>query len=203
MRFRLMNADAKRLARAAARARRDAAHAVLGPNTPALIAEHFLAAIRLRGGSCVAGYSAMGSEADPFELLSRLSARGYPCALPRVAAKDKPLVFLRWNLSEELLPGAHGTREPQTGAPECRPDIVLVPLLAFDPVGRRLGYGGGYYDRTLAALRSGGKDVLAVGVAFSAQEAQDLPEEEFDVRLDWIVTEKGARPFGAAAGGRI
>lgn len=203
MRFRLMSADAKRLARAAARARRDAAYAALGADAPALIAEHFLAAIRLRARSCIAGYSAMGSEADPFDLLSRLSARGHQCALPRIAAKDEPLVFHLWKVSEELLPGAHGTREPRANAPECRPDVVLVPLLAFDPAGRRLGYGGGYYDRTLAALRCEGNDVLAVGVAFSAQEAQDLPEEEFDARLDWIVTEKGARPFGAAAGGPI
>jgi 5-formyltetrahydrofolate cyclo-ligase len=75
---------------------------------------------------------------------------------------------------------------------------VLVPLLAFDAEGRRLGYGGGYYDRTLAALRAGAPGVLAVGVAFSAQEAQDLPEDEFDERLDWIVTEKEARRFGPA-----
>jgi 5-formyltetrahydrofolate cyclo-ligase len=76
-----------------------------------------------------------------------------------------------------------------------------VPLLAFDAQGRRLGYGGGYYDRTLEKLRQERRGVVAVGVAFSAQEAQDLPEEEFDARLDWIVTEKGARAFGPAAGG--
>lgn len=197
-----MSADAKRLARAAARKRRDAAHAEMGAVAPALIAGHFLSAMELRTKACIAGYAAMGSEADPSDLLSRLSTQGHVCALPRVAAKDAPLVFHRWRPADALLAGAHGTREPGPAAPECRPDVVLVPLLAFDRMGRRLGYGGGYYDRTLAALRATG-GVLAVGVAFSAQEAQDLPEEEFDARLDWVVTEKGAWAFGATAGGRI
>lgn len=177
------------------------AQARLGAAAPALIARHFVAAFPLPAGSCIAGYVAISSEPDPAELIRRLSVNGHACALPRVAARNAPLVFHRWRPGNALTPGAHGTREPQPDAPLCRPDVVLVPLLAFDSAGRRLGYGGGYYDRTLAALRADGKGVVAVGVAFSAQEAQDLPEEEFDVRLDWVVTEKGARPFGAAPAG--
>lgn len=196
-----MTAEAKQLARRRARARRDAACAAMGPTAPELVARHFFSEVPLSKTGCIAGYVAMGSELDPAELLLRLAAHGYVCALPRVARKNAPLVFHRWQPGEMLVPGAHGTQEPQSTAPVCRPDIVLVPLLSFDSEGRRLGYGGGYYDRTLADLRSGGGQVLAVGVAFSAQEAQDLPEDEFDARLDWVVTEKGARAFGGGAAG--
>lgn len=194
-----MNASSKHLAREAAKRRRDEAHAMLGASAPALIAGHFLAAIPLPPATGIAGYAAIGSEADPSELLSQLDAAGHVCSLPAVETRHAPLVFRRWRKGDPLLPGDHGTREPSPEAPPCRPAIVLVPLLAFDGLGRRLGYGGGYYDRTLAALRAEGA-VIAVGVAFSAQEAQDLPEDEFDQRLDWIVTEKEARRFGAAPG---
>jgi 5-formyltetrahydrofolate cyclo-ligase len=196
-----MSAEAKRRAREQARLRRDAAHAALAKTAPALIASHFFRSIPLAAGSCVAGYAPIGSEPDPTFLLGQLAGRGHPCVLPRVALRNRPLVFNLWQPGDELVPGDHGTREPRSGAPERRPDVVLVPLLAFDGEGRRLGYGGGYYDRTFEQLRRAGGQVLAVGVAFSAQEAQDLPEEEFDARLDWIVTEKGARAFGPRAGG--
>lgn len=198
-----MSAEAKRRARAEARERREAAHLALRDTAPALIAAHFLKLVPLDEGACVAGYAAIGSEPDPLDLLRQLSERGHPCVLPRVALRNRPLVFHLWRPGDDLVPGAHGTREPKAGTPERHPDVVLVPLLAFDGKGRRLGYGGGYYDRTLEQLRHGRKRVLAVGVAFSAQEAQDLPEEEFDARLDWVVTEKGARAFGPAAGGRV
>ncbi|MFN4354621.1 5-formyltetrahydrofolate cyclo-ligase [Parvibaculum sp.] len=195
-----MSASPKHFAREAAKRRRDAAHAALGASAPASIAGHFLQTIPLGAASNVAGYAAIGSEADPSELLRHLDAAGHFCSLPVVEARQAPLVFRRWRPGDLLEPGDHGTRAPSPEAPLCRPEIVLVPLLAFDGAGRRLGYGGGYYDRTLAALRADGGAVVAVGVAFSAQEAQDLPEDEFDQRLDWIVTEKEARRFGAAPG---
>lgn len=195
-----MSASSKHLAREAAKGRRDAAYAALGAPARAAIASHFLCAIALPPASSIAGYAAIGSEADPSELLSQLDAAGHVCALPVVETRQAPLAFRRWRPGDPLFPGGHGTRVPSPRAPLCRPDIVLVPLLAFDGAGRRLGYGGGYYDRTLAALRAGGRPVIAVGLAFSAQEAQDLPEDEFDQRLDWIVTEKEARRFGAAPG---
>ena len=195
-----MSASSKHLAREAAKRRRDEAKARLGASAPASIAAHFLAALPLPAASSVAGYAAIGSEADPAELLRQLDAAGHVCSLPAVETRSAPLVFRRWRPGDPLEPGDHGTRAPSRTAPLCRPDIVLVPLLAFDAAGRRLGYGGGYYDRTLAALRAEGQPVAAVGVAFSAQEAQDLPEDEFDQRLDWIVTEKEARRFGAASG---
>ncbi|HCX67922.1 5-formyltetrahydrofolate cyclo-ligase [Parvibaculum sp.] len=196
-----MSAEAKQRAREQARLRRDAAHAALAKTAPALIASHFLRSVPLAAGACVAGYAPIGSEPDPTFLLGQLAGRGHPCVLPRVALRNRPLIFNVWQPGDELVPGDHGTREPRPGVPERRPDVVLVPLLAFDSEGRRLGYGGGYYDRTFEQLRRTGGQVLAVGVAFSAQEAQDLPEEDFDARLDWIVTEKGARAFGPRAGG--
>ncbi|MDX5367302.1 MAG: 5-formyltetrahydrofolate cyclo-ligase [Alphaproteobacteria bacterium] len=195
-----MSASSKHLVREAAKRRREEAHAALAASAPAAIASHFLAAMHLGQATGIAGYAAIGSEADPSELLRQLDAAGHVCSLPVVETRHAPLVFRRWRPGDALEPGDHGTRAPSPKAAVCRPQIVLVPLLAFDDAGRRLGYGGGYYDRTLAALRSGGGGVLAVGVAFSAQEAQDLPEDEFDERLDWIVTEKEARRFGAAFG---
>ena len=195
-----MSDEAKKRAREIARERRDAAHASLKTEGPSRIAAHFLSAFPAEPADCIAGYVSFGSEADPLELLSHLSDAGISCALPRVAVRNAPLVFNRWQPGDPLVAGLHGTREPLADAPECRPGVVLVPLLAFDAAGRRLGYGGGYYDRTLAALRAEDAGVLAVGVAFSAQEAQDLPEDEFDERLDWVVTEKGARCFGEASG---
>lgn len=195
-----MSGSPKASARAVARQRREAAHAAIGREAPARIADHFTKAFSLAAGSCIAGYAAIGSEADPAALLTRLDGEAHVCALPRIEERHAPLVFRRWRPGETLGPGLHGTREPFSSAAECVPDIVLVPLLAFDAAGRRLGYGGGYYDRTLAALRAGGGSVLAVGVAFSMQEAQDLPEEEFDERLDWVVTEREARCFTRAPG---
>lgn len=195
-----MNA-AKQAARAAAVLRRDAACAKAGSGIASRLADHFFDSVPMRSDACIAGYAAIGSEADPAELLARASAKGHVCALPRVVRKAEPLAFLRWKPGDALIAGAHGTREPNVGAPECWPDIVLVPLLAFDRVGRRIGYGGGYYDRTLAVLRQQKSGVVAVGIAFSAQEADELPEEEFDARLDWIVTEAGARAFAVASSG--
>lgn len=195
-----MNA-AKRAARAAAVQRRDAARAMAGTAAATRIADHFFSAVPLPAEPCIAGYAAIGSEADPSEVLRRAAGNGHVCGLPRVAEKHAPLVFLRWRPGDPLVAGAHGTKEPIADAPRCHPNVVLVPLLAYDRHGRRLGYGGGYYDRTLAALRAEGTRALAVGVAFSAQETDDLPEEEFDVRLDWVVTEAGAQAFAAPPSG--
>ena len=190
-----MSAALKQAAREAARMRRDEAHAAKGDKAAALIADHFMKAFSLAPQSCVAGYAAMGSEVDPAPLLTRLDDEGHICALPAIEERNAPLVFRRWRPGEALAPGLHGTREPFSSAARSIPDLVLVPLLAFDAAGRRLGYGGGYYDRTLAALRAGAKPVVAVGVAFSGQEAQDLPEDEYDERLDWVITEREARQF--------
>ena len=113
-----------------------------------------------------------------------------------VAERGAPLLFRRWTPGAELTISGFGVSEPGADAAEARPEIVVVPLLGFDGEGRRIGYGGGYYDRTLAALRKGGnRPLTAVGAAFAGQRLDRAPEESFDQRLDWIVTEAGATQF--------
>jgi 5-formyltetrahydrofolate cyclo-ligase len=130
----------------------------------------------------------VGDEIDPLPLLQRLRAAGAIVALPVVVAKDQPLEFRRWPLTKKPPPGAHGIPAPGPDAPLAVPEILLVPLLAFDGLRRRLGSGLGYYDRTLARLRAGAK-VLAVGFAFAAQRDESLPHGPDDQVLDWVVTE--------------
>jgi 5-formyltetrahydrofolate cyclo-ligase len=181
-------------ARAAAKTRRAAAHAALGPDAASRFADAFFAHIPLRAGAILAGYVPIGSEAAPSAIMERASARGHALALPAVAAPASPLVFRLWSPGDPLSPGPHGTRQPAGSASTAVPAVVLVPLLAFDGAGHRLGYGGGYYDRTLAFLRRN-HSVIAVGLAFSAQEVTHLPREPEDEPLDWVVTETGARAF--------
>ncbi|MBI3444263.1 MAG: 5-formyltetrahydrofolate cyclo-ligase [Magnetospirillum sp.] len=138
----------------------------------------------------VAGYWPLGDEIDPLPLLRDLAGRGCILALPVVTETGQPLDFRQWNLDEGLEPGPHGTRHPLAPAPSVIPSVVLVPLLAFDLRGFRLGYGGGYYDRTLARLRQGG-GVAAIGLAFAAQEVEEVPAGPWDQRLDRIATEQG------------
>ena len=144
----------------------------------------------------VSGYWPMAGEIDVRPLMTRLVELGFACALPVVAAPGRPLDFRRWRPGQDLIEGPFGTRHPEPGEPELRPDIVLAPLLAFDDLGTRLGWGGGYYDRTLKALGHRGP-VLAVGVAFAAQRVDAVPHAPHDRRMDWIVTEESwmkARP---------
>ncbi len=190
-----LSSAAKAPARVAARKRRAAAQGQLGPEAAARLADRFFAHIPLPPGATVAGYVPIGSEADPSEIMRRVAARGHAVALPCVEKPAAPLVFRLWTPGDALVDGPHGTRAPAPGAPKAIPGLVLLPLLAFDKFGRRLGYGGGYYDRTLQAMRAAGQGVVAVGLAFSAQEAEELPEDGDDQRLDWVVTEQGVRSF--------
>ncbi|MFC0280137.1 5-formyltetrahydrofolate cyclo-ligase [Falsigemmobacter intermedius] len=135
-------------------------------------------------GQVLAGYLAMRSEADP---ALAMAAHSGDCCLPVVARKAAPLIFRAWKPGEALVPGAFGTHEPPQSAPELVPQVLIVPMLAFDARGYRLGYGGGFYDRTLEALRARGK-VTAIGFAFDAQEADLVPVEPTDQPLDLIVT---------------
>jgi 5-formyltetrahydrofolate cyclo-ligase len=139
----------------------------------------------------VSFYWPMGDEADPRALAARLGARGHALALPIVAQKKSPLVFRRWSEGDALVVHAFGMHEPASDAPVVTPDVLLVPLLAFDARGHRLGYGGGFYDRTLASL----KMKLAIGVAYAGQEVDALPAMPHDHPLDMVVTESGVRAF--------
>lgn len=179
--------------RQAAKARRVEAAAQAGAAAGPQIAAQFFAHIPLRPKNLIAGYVAIHSEADPLSLLVRAFELGHVCALPRIALEGAPLDFVAWAPGDALVKGPFGTWEPEGPALSRVPDIVLVPLLAFDAAGHRLGYGGGYYDRTLALLRGADAKFLAVGLAFAAQESDALPADPFDQKLDWIVTEREAR----------
>jgi 5-formyltetrahydrofolate cyclo-ligase len=147
-----------------------------------------LAGLDLPAGP-VAGYWPLAEELDIRPALLALRHQGRTIALPVTGPKQTPLTFRRWDEETALDLGRFGCRHPPSASPAVIPAVVLLPLLAFDRAGNRLGYGGGYYDRTLGALREFGR-VLAVGVAFAAQEMTALPWGPFDRRLDQIVTER-------------
>lgn len=137
----------------------------------------------------VSGYWPLADEIDVRPALAALAAAGRTCALPVVRGRGLPLAFRRWSPGDPLVPrGPFGIAEPGDAAPEVEPRVLLVPLLAFDRRGGRLGYGSGFYDRTLARLRAAGP-TLAVGVALSVQEVGAVPCGPHDQRLDRIVTE--------------
>lgn len=166
-----------------------------GPEAAVALIPLFMAqldALGFRAGSIVAGYWPIATEIDVRPLLARLEGRGAVCALPVVVEAGAALQFRRWALIEDLEDGPHGTMQPRATAPIVRPQIVLVPLLAFDAGGGRLGQGGGYYDRTLAALRGNGP-VTAIGVGYALQERAHLPMTATDQRLDWILSEEAMR----------
>jgi 5-formyltetrahydrofolate cyclo-ligase len=150
------------------------------------------AALALASGAIVGGYHALAGEADPALLLQELVARGCHIAFPRIAAKDTPLEFHRVPDGEMLRPGAHGIHEPLAHWPSVMPYLLLVPLLAFDASGHRLGYGGGFYDRTLSSFRTGAAfSIRAIGIAYAGQEVESLPHEPHDIALDAVLTERG------------
>lgn len=153
------------------------------------LVRQFPGPIALPEKSVVSGFLPIDSEIDTMPLLRKLSAAGHTIALPVVIERGAALVFRRWSEGDALESGPLGTRHPAARAPVVVPDVLLVPLLAFDRRGYRLGYGGGFYDRTLSALRRT-RAVLAVGVGYSEQEVPAVPHGPQDERLDWIVTDR-------------
>jgi 5-formyltetrahydrofolate cyclo-ligase len=139
-------------------------------------------------GTIVSGFMPMQSEINPLPLMQKLADAGAQLALPKIAGRGKPLVMRAWQWGAPLEAGQWGIREPKADALEVDPDILLVPLLAFDRTGHRIGYGAGYYDVTIAGLRSR-KAVTAVGIAFALQEIPTVPASGRDARLDFILTE--------------
>jgi 5-formyltetrahydrofolate cyclo-ligase len=135
----------------------------------------------------VAGYFPLGSEIDPRPLMAHLAKAGARLALPRALA-GAPLQFHVWRPGDDLEKSGFGVAEPLASAAPCQPDLVIVPLLAFDRLGGRMGYGQGHYDRTLSALRAHG-DVVALGLGFDAQSVATLPIEDHDETLDGILTQ--------------
>ncbi len=166
--------------------------ASLYPRSGSQVAARFPAELVARGGLTIAGYVPKGSEINCIPLMEKLKARGARMCLPVVVEKEQPLIFRSWEPGQELFPGKFGTEQPSEDAPEVVPDMVLVPLLAFNSKGFRLGYGGGYYDRTLAQLREKNEHVVAVGLGYEAQGISRLPVERHDQKLDWIISETEA-----------
>jgi 5-formyltetrahydrofolate cyclo-ligase len=150
--------------------------------------------LNIAQGAVVAGYFPKGDEADPRGLLAALAARGHRLVLPCVGAEPGVMIFRRWQGGDRLLPNRYGIAEPQAHCQAMQPDALLVPLLAFDAWGHRLGTGGGYYDRTLEALRAE-KQVTAIGIGFAGQQIVRIPHDATDQRLDMIVTETGITRF--------
>jgi len=141
------------------------------------------------GGVIVSGFMPLKSEINPLPLMQKLAEQGAGLALPRIVSRGKPLSMRAWQFGGPLDRGQWGIREPQPDAPEVDPDILLVPLLAFDRAGYRIGYGAGYYDTTIARLRSL-KKITAIGIAFAVQEVADIPKTPRDERLDLVLTER-------------
>ena len=137
----------------------------------------------------MSGFSPLKSEINPVPLMRAFATAGARLALPVVAGKGKPLIMRSWNFGEPLVSGVWCIREPPPEALEVFPDILIVPLLAFDRAGHRVGYGAGYYDMTITRLR-GMKPVIAIGLAFAAQELGEIPTTPRDAALDLVLTER-------------
>jgi 5-formyltetrahydrofolate cyclo-ligase len=191
--------------REAAQARRREAHDLAGSRAGEAARDHFIAAGLHRGaangGARVAsGYCRIRSELDPEPLMLALVEAGCRLCVPVIEGRGLPLRFREWRPGARMRPGPFGAQVPVEGD-WLEPDLLVVPLLAFDTAGRRLGYGGGFYDRTLARLRAA-RSVRAIGLAYAAQQVDEVPADETDQLLDAIVTEAGViRP--AEVQGRI
>lgn len=148
--------------------------------------------LELRGSAqaAVSGFASLPEELNVWPLLRRLHGAGVPLALPLVEGKRKPLVFRAWTPGDAMDRGVWGIPQPKADRPVLEPDLLLVPLLAFDRTGRRLGYGGGFYDRTLAGLRAR-KPIVAVGLAYDEQRIDAVPHLDYDQRVDWVLTPSG------------
>ncbi len=179
----------KTILRSEALARRRASKGV----DPETFAAHLAAAgselvAELRPG-IVSAYFALRDEGSTLPLLETLADAGVLTALPITGPRGTPLVFRLWRPGDMLVDGKMGISEPSPASPEVAPDLLFVPLAAFDRTGHRIGYGAGYYDRTLAGLRAR-KKVWAVGVAYASQETAKIPHEDHDQRLDFVLTEE-------------
>jgi 5-formyltetrahydrofolate cyclo-ligase len=179
--------------RASVLAKRDALSGARRDAAAQAIAQRGLP-FKIARGVVVAGYSPIRSEIDPTPLMRALAARGAQLALPVIVARDAPLTFRLWSTGDPLQRGPLGILEPRPEAAHIIPDILLVPLAAFDRSGHRIGYGAGHYDRTFAQLRQS-KAVTAVGVAFAVQEINAVPALPHDVALDYVLTETQSFDF--------
>lgn len=180
--------------RSAALAKRDAMFAGLRARASKAACIHLMGVLDAVPATWpVAAFLASRSEIDSADAVRQLQRRGTPVGMPVVAARGKPLVFRRLRMGDTLESGVFGIPVPPAAAPEIVPSVYIVPLAAFDRRGYRIGYGGGFYDRTLEQAR-GSRRIVAIGFAFACQQVGEVVREAFDQRLDMIVTERGVLP---------
>lgn len=180
----------KKALRQEAKAARSEAFARHGAAASKAIADRGIAFAGRPAPAIVSGFLAIGEEIDSTPLMLRLLGEGYRLCLPVMEGKGKPLVFRAWTPGDVLAETMWGIREPLPETETLDPDVVLGPLLAFDSEGYRLGYGGGFYDRTLARLRAL-KPIVSIGIAYDEQKVDAVPHAHYDERLDWILTPTG------------
>ena len=153
--------------------------------------------VAVKPGLIVSGFMPMKTEINPLPLMRQLAAAGAQLALPCIDGRGKPLIMRAYAFGEQFKSGQWGIREPMPTAAEVKPDILLVPLACFDRAGHRIGYGAGYYDRTIAELRAV-KTITTIGIAFAVQEIPQVPATQHDQRLDFVLTEKETIAFSKA-----
>lgn len=187
-----MSADQqKALLRKEIRAVRKQAFQEKGAEAAQILSRHVMAVLENRPSSILAGYRAVGSEMDIDPVLTAMAEEGWKVGLPVVVGANTPLIFRRWFPGDVLDEGPLQTLQPQSASEKLNPEIVLVPLLAFDGDRYRLGQGGGFYDRTLADLKDQDGGVLSIGVAFACQQVESVPRDQYDQQLDMVITENG------------
>jgi 5-formyltetrahydrofolate cyclo-ligase len=153
-----------------------------------LASEIFLDNIKILNSDIVAGFYPINNEISPLHIIKTLWGESITTSLPAITNIDQHLVFKKWQRNDSLIEGRFGIKEA-TG-PILVPTIIIVPLVAFDIKGNRLGYGGGYYDRTLIKLKKSGHNFISIGFAYGTQESQHIPTHCHDISLDYIVTDK-------------
>jgi len=167
------------------------------PEAPARLAAQADIIMRMvqaeKPAGVVAAYMPIRSELSPLRLVAALVAQGIVTAMPETPSPGHPLIFRRWAPGDDLVDGPYGTSQPSPAAPVMVPRVILAPMLAFDSACWRLGYGGGFYDRTLAGLRDAGQRVTAIGIAFDGQLVDKVPVGPFDMPLDAVLTPSGLR----------
>jgi 5-formyltetrahydrofolate cyclo-ligase len=175
--------------RAQALARRGAIPVEAAAAFAAHLAAEGLALVKRLRPDIVSAYFPIGAEPSTLPLLEKLGQAGVKTALPVTGRRGTALVFRLWRHGEPAIKGKMAISEPLPEAPEAAPDLLFVPLAAFDRAGHRIGYGAGFYDRSLARLRAQ-KNIWAVGVAYASQEFPEVPYDAHDERLDYVLTER-------------
>ncbi|MGB2294253.1 MAG: 5-formyltetrahydrofolate cyclo-ligase [Candidatus Puniceispirillum sp.] len=155
------------------------------------LAAHVDALLERFGRGIYAAYLPIRSELSPLPLIARLAELSIQTAMPITPAPGNPLDFRLWATGDKLDDGPYDTKQPSANAPVCQPDVILAPMLAFDSACWRLGYGGGFYDRSIRGLREAGHKVVAIGIAFSGQQVEQVPTGPYDMALDAVLTPDG------------